>query len=396
MRILQFGRYNYSQIKGGVQYFAELLSVQLAINQNYPVEIDEIVSGTNLKTEIVRFGRRTLISVPQYGNFKSVPVSPGIFLWSWKLLISKKYDVIHLNFPDPLALLAILFYPKLKSKIVVTWHADIVKQKLLLRFYQPWVRLFMKKVDAVIVATPLHIDSCLQLKNSGYLGPIHVAPFGIEKEKWQIQAQHQKEADGIKARLDSKKLVLFAFGRHVYYKGFEFLIEAMKETPNAILLLGGSGPLTSYYRELIQKNKIEDRIQMIGQVPESKLIPYFLASDVFVFPSVDQTEAFGYAQVEAMICGLPVISTWLGNGVNFVNIDQVTGLVVPARDSTALATAILKMSEDSQMRKVMADKAQQRALELFTSDQTAEKIFKIFEATLQNEKSDSVSVLQNS
>ena len=74
-----------------------------------------------------------------------------------------------------------------------------------------------------------------------------------------------------------------------------------------------------------------------GNVSNDELPAYYHASDVFVLPSVAESETFGLVQIEAMASGVPVVSTNLPTGVPWVNQDGVTGLVVPPRDPRALA-----------------------------------------------------------
>ena len=78
--------------------------------------------------------------------------------------------------------------------------------------------------------------------------------------------------------------------------------------------------------------------------------------DMLVLPSTHSTEAFGISQLEALICGCPVISTNLDTGVADINIDDKTGLVVPARDVNAMTHAINRLAKDSKLRKPMAPK----------------------------------------
>ena len=380
MRILQLGRFNFNQVKGGVQYFADRLAYHLSLGDTYPVQIDEVVTGSGPESSELSEPKRHLVTVGQFGEMSSVPFSPGILFQTWKLLLKNKYDIVHLNFPDPWQLLAFLFVPK-RFKIVVTWHADIIKQKKLLKFYQPFLKFFMKRVDHIIVSTSFHLHSCPQLSELKMDDKISVVPFGVEPADWKLTPAVSERALALKAQAQGKMLI-FAFGRHVYYKGFAFLIEAMKQLPDCYLLLGGSGPLTEDLKQQVQNLNLGKQVQMVGQISVADLPAYFYASDVFAFPSVDKTETFGYAQVEAMMCGLPVVSTWLNNGVNFVNIDQETGFVVPPRDANALAKALERLRGNPDLRKQLAQKAKTRSFELFTAEKTAANVYQVFKKLL--------------
>ncbi|MEY4538004.1 MAG: hypothetical protein RL171_2155, partial [Pseudomonadota bacterium] len=79
-------------------------------------------------------------------------------------------------------------------------------------------------------------------------------------------------------------------------------------------------------------------------------------------PSVEQSEAFGLVQLEAMACGKPVVCTQLNNGVNVVNQAGVTGLAVPVRDAAAMAEALNTLLNDGALRSKLGQQAQTHAI----------------------------------
>ena len=128
-------------------------------------------------------------------------------------------------------------------------------------------------------------------------------------------------------------------GRHVYYKGFEYLLDAAKYLDDKyIILLGGQGELTPRLQEKIKQHNLDEKVKLLGKISAEELPAYFSAADVFCLPSVERSEAYGVVQLEAMACGTPVISTNIkGSGVSWVNKHGITGIVVPVKDSKALA-----------------------------------------------------------
>ncbi len=369
MRILQMGRYDYDELKGGVQQYAELL----AKHMDPRVHIDQLVSSIHWKTRVIKTPARTKVVVGSLGFISSVPFTPTLLFWARKLLKENDYDFLHLNFPDPLGLLVVLLL-RPKVKIVVTWHSDIVRQKTLLKFYQPLVKFFMRHfVDIVLVATEKHMESCHQLKECRVNPRIHVIPFGIETERFLMTPEIQEKVSAIREKYASQ-FVLMTFGRHVYYKGFEYLIDAMRGLSGCILLLGGKGPLTQQLKEKAKGLPVE----FLGIVSESDLPAYLHACDLFCFPSVDIAEAYGYAQIEAMACAKPVLGTWLGNGVNDVNLDGVTGITVQKKNAKALHAAILKLKEDSSLLAKLGRQAHERAWTTYSARNTASQTLTLF------------------
>ena len=145
--------------------------------------------------------------------------------------------------------------------------------------------------------------------------------------------------------------IILAVGRLIYYKGFEFAIRAMAQLP-ATLLLVGDGPLRASLEAISRELGITERVRFVGEVHNRDLLPYYLASDVFVLPSIARSEAFGIVQLEAMACGVPVVNTSLDSGVPYASRHLETGLTVPPRDVGALAEALRRLLDrkDERMR----------------------------------------------
>jgi rhamnosyl/mannosyltransferase len=159
--------------------------------------------------------------------------------------------------------------------------------------------------------------------------------------------------------------IIFALGRHVYYKGFDVLLDAMQHI-DAQLILGGDGPLKAELQQQAERLGITHKVIFTGSIPEANLAAYFNACDVFCLPSVEQSEAFGLVQLEAMACGKPVVCTQLNNGVNVVNQAGVTGLAVPVRDAAALAEALNTLLNDDAMRSKLGQQAQTHVISSYS------------------------------
>ena len=164
----------------------------------------------------------------------------------------------------------------------------------------------------------------------------HVVPFGIDERPYQPTAALLGKAAEIRARYAGKRLV-FGVGRHVYYKGFEYLIRAMSEIPDTMAdyrrQWTSSAALTrdSSLNWAARRRSISSVASMTTDLPA-----YYHAADLYCLPSVEKSEAFGLVQLEAMACGKPVVCCQLDNGVNYVNLDGVTGFAVPPRDRAGI------------------------------------------------------------
>jgi rhamnosyl/mannosyltransferase len=300
--------------------------------------------------------------------------------WVRKLHRQEHYDIAHLHFPDPMSHLAALTLPR-EVKLVISWHSDIVRQRNWLRLYRPLLDRIVARADAIIAATPLHFSSSTQLGACHDPARRFVVPYGIDFAPFTTPSAASAGAR-LKAQL-GKRPIIFAIGRHVYYKGFEFLIEAMRTVvDDALLVLGGSGPLTASLKSFASSLSLQNRVLFTGRIPDDALPAYYHAADVFCLPSVEPSEAFGLVQVEAMACHKPVVSCELGNGVTYVNRHGTTGLVVPPRNPEALANAINMLLADVGLRHRMGEAGHARAMEEFTAAHMCTSTLAVYESLL--------------
>lgn len=305
----------------------------------------------------------------------SMPISLNFPFLLRKL--SKEKDILHIHTPFPLGVISCrLASPK--SKIVISWHSDIVRQKNIIRLYRPFLLRFLKKADRIIVATAEHIENSSFLK--AFKNKCEIIPFGIDMRRFQLNSNMQQEVANIREK-HGAKIVLFV-GRLVYYKGIEYLIRAMKSVDGKLLIIG-QGPLESKLRALAGELQLESKVAFLSKVEDQKMAAYYHSCDVFVLPSVASSEAFGIVQLEAMACGKPVINTALPTGVPWISRNGQTGITVSPADSMALAKAINKLFEDLDLRVKYGRNAFKRVKEYFTVSQMTDEVYKVYEKVLR-------------
>lgn len=305
-------------------------------------------------------------------------MAPGFPLLLQKLAPS--YDIVHIHLPDPLSVVAALMLPD-RIRLVATWHSDVVRQKHLLRVYQPFVDRLLRRVRFLIAPTPRHFESSTQLHACDEARR-RVIPFGVEEDRLRITPEIQKRIDHWKSIAVGRTL-LFAVGRHVYYKGFEYLVRALQAVDDdTVLVLAGAGPLTDAYRSIAAELNISGRIVLPGRIPDDDLVALMHACDIFCMPSVEPSEAFGLVQLDAMACGKPVVCCELNNGVTYVNLHEKSGLVVPPRDWRALAEAMNRLVRDHDLRKRLGSWGQKRVLEEFRHDSMVKEMLRLYREAL--------------
>ena len=236
--------------------------------------------------------------------------------------------------------------------------------------------IIRRYAEALIGATPQHFSTSSQIP-AGKQGQIReVIPYGFDPAALAPSDETRRKLDELLAERGDRPAI-FALGRHVYYKGLDVLIRAMKSV-DARLWIGGRGPLTASLTRLAADLALADQVKFVGFVPDPLLWAYYEACDVFCMPSVARAEQFGLVQLEAMYCGKPVVATRLGTGVEYVTINGETGILVPPGDANALAAALRSLLDDSALRARLGAAGKRRVSEVFSVEQMVQKTIAVY------------------
>ncbi|QWD09496.1 glycosyltransferase [Polynucleobacter paneuropaeus] len=287
--------------------------------------------------------------------------------------LATKADLIHYHFPWPFADLVHRWVSP-KKPTVLTYHSDIIRQKLLLKLYRPLKQGFLRSVDHIVATSPNYLNTSGVLQS--FSEKTSVIPIGLDQESYlkpdPSQIQYYQEHFG-------NRFFLF-IGAFRYYKGLPFLIEAAKITPYPIVIVG-SGPAEKELRALATKHQLKN-VFFLGQVPEENKSALLAACYSIIFPSNLRSEAFGVSLLEGAMFGKPLISCEIGTGTTYINIDQLTGLVVPPSDPLALSNAMTWLWNHPDQVGEMGKKAYARYKELFTSKQMAQSYYELYQKLL--------------
>lgn len=320
-----------------------------------------------------------VVPVRSVGTLASVRLSLGMVPAVMAGLGPGRSNLLHLHAPNPWGDLAALAARR-DLPVVMSWHSDIVRQKRLMTLYGPLQRRTIDRVQKVIVFTPSHYESSVQLKQAGIESKVNVIPMGIDFRR--LDEHHPDEAmlAGIDRWRAGRPLIL-TVGRHVYYKGYEHLLDALAQVrSDAVLVMVGTGPLTDELRQRAQSLGIEPRVRMLGEVGNQALVSLFHHCDVFTLPSIEPSEAFGIASAEAMACGKPTVVCQLNNGVNYLTRHGETGLAVPPRDTAALADALDTLVLDDARRRAMGEAARRWVRSEFSVEKMRDSTLALYRA----------------
>jgi glycosyltransferase involved in cell wall biosynthesis len=253
------------------------------------------------------------------------------------------------------------------GRLVVWWHSDIVRQRALAPAYGPIIHHLLDSADRILVATPNHVTSSDTLP--AYAEKIAVVPYGIDLKRYAWSAERAERVAALRRQFPDVPLIVNA-GRLARYKGVGLLAHAMEQIGGAHLVVAGDGPCAADVAD--SKAARDGRITMLPHLAPEAFVDLLWAADIFVMPSIQNSEAFGIAQVEAMACSTPVITFDLPTGVTWVNRHEKTGLVTALGDVDALAAAVQRLVDDDSLRVRLGANAHQWASSTFGVDQMVE------------------------
>ncbi len=380
MKILHIYK-DYYPVLGGIENYVRQLA-EAMVERGHQVEV--LVTNPTRRTLHESRAGVKVTKAASLATVASTPLSLSLPLALYRRhYAANPPDIIHLHAPYPVGEVAWLLgnslprFGKKRPRTVLTYHSDIVRQRRLLTFYGPFLKQTLARVDRIIATSPNYIQS------SAFLKPVankcRVVPLGVEVGRFEnADSEMVKNIRERYATTPDEVLLLFA-GRLRYYKGLQFLLEAMPQvSQQARLLIIGIGQMEQTLKEQATRLKLDKRVIFLGEIPDAELSAHYAASDLFVLPSCERSEAYGIVQLEAMAAGKPVICTELGTGTSYVNLHGETGLVVPPADSKALAKAINELVADPERRKEMGQRGQVRTHAEFSIKQMTETIEKLY------------------
>ncbi len=356
MKILHLCKF-YPPIEGGIEIISKFIVDSMP-------EDKHIVLSFNTANFTVKTGdqRVKVIRAGMFGMLASQPLSLR-YLRELKRAIRKhKPEVVHIHWPNPLAALYLLNQKK-DFKVVVHWHSDIFGHGVLRHLTTLSIeKRLLKTADAIIATSQSYLDESPALKK--YRNKVRVIPCSIDERNLDLKSYEKEKVAAIKEKYGNKKIVFF-IGRHVKYKGLEYLLEAEKRVKSdCVFLIAGEGPLT----ENLQNEYQSDRVHWLGRISEPEKRLYLQAADVFAFPSITPNEAFGVALLEAMYCGCaPVTFTIPKSGVNWVSVKNQTGLEAENSNYKQFAGAVDYLLQNDELRMRLVSNAGRRVREMFTS-----------------------------
>lgn len=364
-RILHISKYFYP-FHGGTEQIA--MDCVSALQNSYEQKVicfnhehgntTDIVNGI----EVIRCGC--------FANISSQPLSASCGRELKRILKDFLPDVVIFHYPNPFVAHYLLKYIPKHAKLVIYWHLDIVKQKVLKLFFITQNKRLVQRADLLIATSPKYVEGSPYLMAAS--GKCKVIPNCINEERLKLSEESKMLAEKIRSE-NAGKIICFAVGRHTEYKGFKYLIQASKMLDNRFnIYIAGKGEETENLKTAAQG---DNKIHFLGMIGDNELKAYFAAMDIFCFPSISKNEAFGLALAEGMYFEKPAVTFHIpGSGVNYVSIDGETGIEVANRDVEGYASAMIRLADNSDLRLKYGRNAKQRVVDNFLDVQFRDNI----------------------
>lgn len=365
MKVLHIFKAALPESTGGVEVFMDTLCRMTA-----PLGVDNTIL--------------TLAKQPQpepfsYHHYQIVQAKQQLFIAStgfsftagaWFKKLTQAVDLIHYHFPNPFADLLQQWYRPQKPS-VITYHSDIVKQKILLKLYQPLMHRFLRAADHIVATSPNYVDTSSTLQQ--YVEKVSVIPIGIDKQGYPPV---EEERLAYWRRRITQPFFLF-IGALRYYKGLHTALAAVRDT-DISLVIGGEGAEAAAL-----KAQASDNVTFLGAVTDADKVALLTLCQGFVFPSHLRSEAFGIALLEAAAFGKPLISCEIGTGTSFINQHEQTGIVIPPESPEALRAAMQRLLEHPEQAVSFGNNAQNHYESHFTATVQAQAYYRLYQTLLK-------------
>lgn len=300
-----------------------------------------------------------------------------------QLTAREKFDVIHAHWVLPNAPAAALVAQRRKLPLVVSMHGSDVFMAEKNRAFGSAARWCFDRAAWITACSDDLMQRALALGADE--NKTELIPYGADAKVFHV---HPEEAGRVRAALSLKRdeVMILAVGRMVYKKGFEFLVRAMPQilqhTPSARLVLVGYGDTRAELETQAHSLGLNGHVIFAGRVPRAEIPAYFAASDIVTVPSVrdeaGNVDGLPNVVLEGMAAGKPIVASNIAGFPDVID-DGVSGLLVPEKDSAALADAIVKLMRDPSLRERLGVRGRAQVRENLNWETVAKKFVAVYE-----------------
>jgi glycosyltransferase involved in cell wall biosynthesis len=306
-----------------------------------------------------------------------------------KLHKKHRFDIIHAHWVIPNGPIATTFSLITNTPMIITLHGSDIFVSLKKGFLGFITKICFKYASFITVCSQHLYESALSL--GAIPEQLRLIVWGADPAIFDPSNFPPQDIIRKSLKLPTSGNIILSLGRLVKKKGVEYLIKAApyvkKKVPDVSIVIAGDGPELKTLKQLAVELRAQDYIHFIGKV-DWDYVPLLLhASDVFVAPSIEDEsgnmDGLPTTILEAMAAGKPVVATNIA-GIPLVILDGRTGLLVPPRDSHALAEAIVLILLNKSLREKMGFWSRQMVINYLNWNRVAIEFSYIYINALKN------------
>lgn len=278
-------------------------------------------------------------------------------------------DIVHAHYASSYGLLGAL--SGFRPLIISVWGSDVFEFPRQNRIYRALFKWNLGRAAIVLSTSKVMAD-----ETAKYTGKkILVTPFGVDVSvfKPMPKKSHGPLVVGCVKPLEQ------TYGTEYLIKAFAISKRRLPEHRLQLMLVGG-GTKESELRQLAVDQGVGQETIFVGAVPHAQVARYHQQIDISVFPSF--SDSFGVSAVEASACGNPVIVSNVG-GLPEVVENEVSGIVVPCRDVEAIASALVRLVTNPDLRRQMGTAGRKRVLERYDWRASVESMLQIYRSLIR-------------
>ena len=371
MHVLHVYRTYFPETQGGLEETIR----QICLNtRRHGIASRVLCPSPSVAPRVVRREEAAVYRCRLDGEVASCSLSREAFPMLRRLL--RWADLVHYHFPWPLADV-LHFSSGVRVPTVLTYHSDIVRQRVLARLYSPLRNRFLRSVDRIVCTSPNYLATSEVLKRLG--DRVDVVPIGLDR------ASYPEPTGDTLARVRAEYgdgFFLFV-GVLRYYKCLHILLEAAQGAPYPVVIVG-SGPDEAKLKRQAAGLGLTN-VTFAGHVEDATKVALIRLCRGVVFPSYLRSEAFGVTLLEGAMNGKPLITAEAGSGTSHVNVDGETGIAVLPASAEAFRTGMDRLHADSGLARRLGTGARERFDRLFTGQLMGDRYADIYRSLTRTE-----------
>jgi phosphatidylinositol alpha-mannosyltransferase len=308
------------------------------------------------------------VGLPGGGSVAHVTFSISLSRQVQQVLARERFDVVHTHEPF-MPLLPFQFLRHSQALNIATFHAAQDEGRRWYAYFRPAVAYWWPRLHGKIAVSP----AAQRLISRHFPDRYEIIPNGVDYPEFAAPvAPLEQYKDG--------KLNILFLGRLEKRKGLPYLLEAFsllkaRMPDTRLIIVGRDGGMQGVCESFVRRARLKD-VVFAGYARDEDLPRYYHTADVFCAPNTGN-ESFGLILLEAMAAGTPVVASGI-EGFAYVVAHGEEGLLVPPRDSAALAEALLQLLSDPDRCREMSRAGQIKA-ERFSWEKISQQVLSFYE-----------------